>query len=141
MRSFDQLLDTLRPTDRPGTFAIEIGPQWTQGRTIFGGLSAALGVRAIKNILQSQGDSRPLASIDVGFVGPAPPGEIVVRAEVLRAGRSVIQASADVCSGGEIATRIHAVFAAPRPTEEILFRETSRRRIGPIFRLTVSGNF
>ncbi len=33
------------------------------------------------------------------------------------------------------------VFAAPRPTEEILFRETSRRRIGPIFRLTVSGNF
>ena len=33
------------------------------------------------------------------------------------------------------------VFAAPRPTDEILFRETSRRRIGPIFRLTVSGNF
>ena len=33
------------------------------------------------------------------------------------------------------------VFAAARPTEEILFRETSRRRIGPIFRLTVSGNF
>ena len=33
------------------------------------------------------------------------------------------------------------VFAAPRPTDDILFRETSRRRIGPIFRLTVSGNF
>ena len=33
------------------------------------------------------------------------------------------------------------LFAGPRPTEEILFRETSRRRIGPIFRLTVSGNF
>ena len=33
------------------------------------------------------------------------------------------------------------VFAAPRPTDEILFRETARRRIGPIFRLTASGNF
>lgn len=33
------------------------------------------------------------------------------------------------------------VFAGDRPDAPILFRELSRRRIGPIFRLTVSGNF
>ena len=52
----------------------------------------------------------------------------------------------DVCAGVrsfELTTQNfeRTVFAAPRPTDDILFRETSRRRIGPIFRLTVSGNF
>ena len=33
------------------------------------------------------------------------------------------------------------VFVGDRPTSPIAFREISRRRIGPIFRLSVSGNF
>ena len=33
------------------------------------------------------------------------------------------------------------VFDGPRPDSEILFREVSNRRIGPIFRFTVSGDF
>ena len=33
------------------------------------------------------------------------------------------------------------IFAGPRPTSAVLLRETYERRIGPIFRMSVSGNF
>lgn len=65
------------------TLKTEIPIDWTQGRTGYGGLTAALCLKGAQ-LLESE---RPLRSAFIGFVGPSS-GEITVNAEALRVGRN-----------------------------------------------------
>ena len=58
--------------------AVEVDDQWTQGRTLFGGLQAALLVRAMRSHLAPDPEL-PLRSLQVVFVGPVMPGRVAIR--------------------------------------------------------------
>ena len=87
-----------------------ITDDWLQGRTTYGGLSAALCLAAT---LAQHGDLPPLRSAQIAFIGPAA-GEVHIRSRILRRGKSVAFVEADLCQGEALATRALFAFGAPR---------------------------
>ena len=66
------------------SLSARIPDTWMQGRTAYGGISTAL---ALEAALRSQDDLPPLRSAQIAFVGPLA-GDVVVRTELLRRGRT-----------------------------------------------------
>jgi len=84
-----------------------MGEDWLQGRTLFGGLTAALAVQAMRDIC---GADWPLRALQVSFVGPVPAGAFSVRVQLLRQGKNIRQVQAQLMQGeGDVAV-IAAVF-------------------------------
>ena len=94
-------------------FAVVIPEDWHQGRTAYGGLTAALALHAARF---AGGELPPLRSAQISFVGPLH-GEVEARARVLRRGRNAVWIAAEVLRadepGGEIGTLATFVFMAP----------------------------
>lgn len=88
-----------------------VPPEWMQGRASYGALSAALGLRAIRI---ANGDGRRPRSIHVAFVGPLTGKPACVTAEVLRRGRHVTHARAEIFQGEELRSQITATLADDR---------------------------
>lgn len=84
---------------------------WSQGRSAFGGLSAAFAVTAMRKQL-----ARPqtIRSLMVSFIAPIAPGEISVEAQILRQGKNVTQCSASVFSEGQVGLQAMAAFGNSR---------------------------
>jgi len=68
--------------------SIIIEPDWMQGRSAFGGLSAALVCRAMMKALTR---TIPVRCLQVSFVGPVVSGPLDISATVLRQGSNVCQ--------------------------------------------------
>ncbi|MEO1311141.1 MAG: thioesterase family protein [Pseudomonadota bacterium] len=111
MLSFTDLLGSVRAAGDETT-SVDVPEDWMQGRTVYGGLSAALALDAALRIAP---DAGPLRSALVSFIGPAD-GGFEFQASVLRAGRSVRHVAVDGFSGGKIAIRCAFVFGAARPS-------------------------
>jgi len=111
---FGDVLDSLR---RDGSdWVANVGEDWSQGRTIFGGLQVALAVRAMRGVMTGN-PGIPLRSVQATFVGPLPFGtDIRLRAEVLRTGKSVSHARCDLLHRGALGCTVVAIFGAPRPS-------------------------
>ncbi|AHL34190.1 acyl-CoA thioesterase [Pseudomonas brassicacearum] len=86
-------------------------PNWQQGRTIFGGLSAALSLQAV--LRERPAGFPPFKSAQVSFIGPVTQGQ-TFDVSVLRQGRSVTSVSVDCLSGDDLALRSTLLFAQPR---------------------------
>jgi acyl-CoA thioesterase len=71
----------------------QVSPDWTQGRTIFGGLLSALVVQAMRDVC---GADWPLRALQTNFVGPVAPGAMTVDVTLLRQGKNVRQVQARV---------------------------------------------
>lgn len=93
---------------------------WLQGRTAYGGLSAALALHAA---LASDIDLPPLRSALVAFVGPLS-GEVSIRARRLRRGRNAAFVEADVESAAGLGLR--ATFVFMRAVESAVDHHTGR---------------
>ena len=89
-----------------------VDPSWAQGRAAFGGVGAAIALRAA----EAHAQGRPLRSALVQFNGPLPPGEARAEAYLLRSGRSATQVRAEVFSGDDCAVSLLATFGEPRNT-------------------------
>ena len=90
--------------------AFEVPEEWRQGRTLYGGLNAALCVQAAQHAVAPEG---PLRSLQIAFVAPVA-GRVAYRATVLRSGRSVTFVGVD-CVGEEgVASRAILTFGAGR---------------------------
>ena len=87
-----------------------ITDEWMQGRTTYGGLSAALCYAAART---KRPENMLLRSAQIAFVGPAS-GVVQLSAEVLRQGKSACYVTADVYTDAGIATRGTFVFGAAR---------------------------
>jgi acyl-CoA thioesterase len=81
---------------------------WLQGRTAYGGFSAALALHVAK---ASVPDLPPLRSALVAFVGPLA-GTITVSAQLLRRGRNAAFVQADVTGESGLGLRATFVFMA-----------------------------
>lgn len=102
--SLPQILAAARPID--GGFAATIPSDWMQGRTSYGGLSAALALAAAQGLVV---DLPPLRSATVNFVGPLA-GEVEVRAKLLRRGRNASWISAEVVNEAGVGLTATFVF-------------------------------
>ena len=102
--SLPKALAAARPID--GGFAVTVPENWMQGRTTYGGFSAALALVAAQRLGD---DLPPLRSATVNFVGPLA-GEVEVRARVLRRGRNATWIDAEVTSEAGIGLTATFVF-------------------------------
>lgn len=106
---FHELMDALKPVD--GGWSVEIPDDWLQGRSAFGGLQAALAVRAMKTLLPAP---LPLRTLQVTFLAPVGSGGVKLTAQVLRQGKSAIHMEARFMDGAQTLCVIIAIFGAGR---------------------------
>src|SRR5579864_204174 len=95
---FSEVLDSVRAHD--GGWTAQVTEDWMQGRSVFGGLQAALTVRAMRASVPRE---IPLRVLQMVFVAPVGPGPVDVRAGVLRAGKSATHVEARIFAGEQTA--------------------------------------
>lgn len=104
------LLNSVERT--PAGLRTDIPEVWKQGRTAYGGLSAALSLTAARAAL---GEDRPLRSAMISFVGPAA-GGVEVTVEPLRSGKTASSVRTRLTGDAGVGTESVFTFAAPRPS-------------------------
>jgi len=101
---------------RDDTFQVDVGEDWMQGRSVFGGLQAAVAVRAMRTLAPES----PMRSLQMTFVAPVAQ-HMRARARVLRTGKSVTHVEARLESDAESQAVAIGVFGARR--ESIVRRD------------------
>lgn len=92
---------------------LDIPDSWLQGRTAFGGLQAALAVRAMR----ARVPWTPLRTLQATFLAPVPAGRTVARAKLLRAGKNASHVEARVMDGDQTAALLVGVFGTSRESQ------------------------
>jgi len=87
-----------------------IDEDWMQGRATYGGLSAAICLKAVENTFENL---PPLRSAQVSFIGPVG-GEVTIKTSIMRQGRSVSFISAEMTGEKGLATQAVFCFGSPR---------------------------
>lgn len=95
---------------QPGVASLEVTADWMQGRTVFGGLQAAVALRAMRSWVPHV----PLRTLQGTFLAPVPQGALTARAQVLRTGKSATHVEARVVDGDATLAVLIGVFGAPR---------------------------
>lgn len=114
----DDMLKIMQSLHASGGTSADIPTGWTQGRALFGGLVAALAADAMALKMQER---KPIRSLMVNFVAPAPDGKLGVSPTIMREGRSVVQARADVLNPeGQICCAVSAAFGGDRPGVRVM---------------------
>ena len=96
-----------------GRYGASIDASWMQGRTTYGGLSAALCLMGATRLLGAEVELPPLRSANVEFIG-AVGGDSEVAASIVRRGRAMSFVRAELFSGGALATSATFAFGVPR---------------------------
>ncbi|OAN75700.1 acyl-CoA thioesterase [Sulfitobacter sp. EhC04] len=105
---FQSLLDALIPA--ADGFEAVLPDDWLQGRTAYGGLSAALCFEAAQRHV---GDLPPLRSAQFAFIGPSS-GRLSIVPTVLRRGKSTVFIGVDLFGEAGLAVRGLLCFGANR---------------------------
>lgn len=105
---FSELLDAVH--DHPQS--VSVPSSWSQGRSCFGGLMAALVYEAMQARVAP---GRPVRSLAISFIGPpAIDVPIAFEVEILREGKAVSQVVGRAIQNGEVMTLIQGSFGAAR---------------------------
>jgi acyl-CoA thioesterase len=108
MSSLRAVVDTLVPEGEH--YVIQAPEDWGQGRTLYGGMTAALAYEAVK---RAHGELDPLRAAQFAFIGPAT-GRLRFGATLLRRGRSSAIVAADCLNDEGAAARALFAFGAAR---------------------------
>jgi acyl-CoA thioesterase len=100
-------------TVNDGVWSATASNDWLQGRSLFGGIQAAMALRAMRRLVHPD---VPLRVLQTTFVAPVAAGTVAVRARVLRTGKSVTQVEARIVEAGETAALFVGVFGRARPS-------------------------
>jgi acyl-CoA thioesterase len=111
MTPFSALLSAIRAA--ADTYHAEIPEDWLQGRTSFGGLTAALCLAATERAVP---DLPPLRAAQFTFVGPAG-GAVEMTPRLLRRGKSSVFAAVELRAAGSLATHATLSFGAARESK------------------------
>jgi acyl-CoA thioesterase len=111
MTSFSALVEDIRATG--DQYQADIPADWQQGRTTFGGLTAAL---CIATAARAFHDPPPLRSAQFTFAGPAC-GTVEIAPRELRRGKSSLFVAVELSAAGSLATQAILSFAAARETQ------------------------
>ena len=108
MTDFTYLMHSLTPAE--DGFSVTVSDDWLQGRTVYGGLAAAL---CLQSALASFAGLPPLRSAQIAFIGPAT-GALQIAPRVLRKGKSTVFVGVDLTGEAGLATRATFCFGAAR---------------------------
>lgn len=108
---FSETMASLRPVDSGWT--ADVGADWSQGRATFGGLVAALGNEAMRRQVPLE---RPLRALNVTFAGPVVAGPVHIRVHIVRVGKAVTIARADLMSSDALAATMIGIYGLARST-------------------------
>lgn len=111
MSSLRAVVETLVPEG--DGFAVDAPAEWSQGRTLYGGITAAFAYEAAR---RSNDALPPLRSAQFMFVGPAS-GRLRFTSTVLRRGRSSTLIAADCFSEEGTAAKAVFVFGGMRESK------------------------
>lgn len=105
-----------------------LDPTWGQGKTTFGGMSAALGLASIERDLSTHNNrAAPLRSLSVHFCGALnTETPFTSETRVLKAGRSVVHAMAEIHQNDDISTIVTACYGVGRESNIVV---TPERRV------------
>jgi len=98
-------------TRSDGAWTATIPDSWRQGRSIFGGLQVALGLRAMRALVPAE---VPLRVLQTTFVAPPGPDAVSVRANVLRSGKNATHVESRLTDGDQTVCVVTAVFGSRR---------------------------
>ncbi len=138
---FDTLLRQMVETE--GHYCVNVGPDWMQGRTLYGGISAALCLRAVRLAFP---ELPALRSALIAFAGPSS-GDVHIRPSMLRQGKSAAFVTADLTSEAGFGVHATFCFGASRestkrqvllempslPTPDEVYRPKPKDRVLPHF--------
>ena len=114
MTTFTELLSAIDAGD--GVHRLLTPPSWMQGRTLYGGISAALCLEAV---VRDFPNLPSLRSAQIAFVGPSG-GEVTLRTERLRQGKSAAFVASDLLVNGQIGTRALFCFGGDRQSVHLI---------------------
>ncbi len=103
MTSYTELFSSLI-RKRDNTIDAHIPESWMQGRTTYGGLTAALSLQGALGLVEDI----PIRSAQVAFVGPVG-GDVTIRPTLLRQGKNTAFVSVDLVSETGVAAQ--SIFA------------------------------
>ena len=95
-----------------GRIEATIPDDWMQGRTTYGGLTAAFCLESALELI----DDMPVRSAQVAFIGPVG-GEVVISPSILRRGKSSAFVNVDMVTEAGIMARCIFAFGAKRPSK------------------------
>lgn len=102
----DELFQQARELDQ-----LSVPASWTQGRTVYGGLSAAM---LLECLLTKVDASKSLRALNVAFSAPTMPDEsFSIETELLREGRTIAQWQARLIQNDTVCVQVQAVFGLP----------------------------
>lgn len=108
MTAFTELMSAV--TQDGDAFRTTLTEDWLQGRTAYGGLSAAL---CVETALRAVPDLPPLRSAQFALIGPAA-GPLTMSASVLRRGKSTAFVNVDLTGEAGLAARAILGFGLAR---------------------------
>jgi hypothetical protein len=108
---FSEVLDAATVSD--GIWSVSVGEDWLQGRSLFGGMQAAIALRAMRRLVAPE---VPLRVLQMTFVAPVPAGTVSVRTRLLRTGKNVTHVEAAIVDGSATAAVFIGIFGAARPS-------------------------
>jgi acyl-CoA thioesterase len=108
---YNQLMQSVVPFE--DGWHVEIPENWMQGRTTYGGLSAALCLEAVN---REHTRLPPLRSAQINFIGPAG-GQVKITTKVLRRGKSVAFINAEIIGEKGLATQAVFCFGEARQSK------------------------
>jgi acyl-CoA hydrolase len=101
-------------TDASPHHLVDVPADWAQGRACFGGLVAAYALDALARHPET---SAPTRSVMVDFMAPLSPGPARVESQVLRAGRTLTHARAEVWQGERHCASVTQITGPRRDTK------------------------
>ena len=93
-----------------GAATLDVPDDWLQGRTLFGGLQAVVGVAAMRTLEPKA----PLRSLQVTFLAPVPGGPVRAEARTLRSGKSTTHVEARIVDGDNTLALMVGIFGLAR---------------------------
>lgn len=100
-------------TGEPGRLTAHLSPWWMQGRTAFGGITAALALAATRVSLPDLPDLRSMQAV---FMRPIL-DEVTFEVTLIRSGRTASFVQVDAISDAALGARMTFVFGAARPSK------------------------
>lgn len=113
----DQLFDAISQQINKDqhTATLSVPKNWSQGRTVYGGLSASLTYKAISLVVES---TQLLRCLNTHFIGPIEVEKpFNIEVEILRKGKNVTQVQAQLKQGENTALIAQASFGLPRDSK------------------------
>lgn len=110
MTSYTRLISDLRPRE-DGSYCASIPENWMQGRTTYGGLTAALCLEAAQRCVTDI----PLRSAQIAFVGPVG-GDVDINPVLLRRGKNAAFVRVDLSHGDQVLAQCIFTFGQARPS-------------------------